>query len=317
MKTRDFRFAHVEQFLEFDFGTDDEVLQLSAGGFDFTLKQVELEGIQLLWGQIGAAFLSREIYRGSGFEFGFPFQSSCLMKSFGHEIDYGHAVVWQPDRELEYIAPTGTASLIISVDAALVDLLGWTLNDAVWQQIPKSCLRKLQRTCRLATRAAEKQASISLDTGVDVQSLQADIKWRDRILVDLEATLEPWLTALKPGGKITLPGTHYFRLFKDAELFFEQHDPDQSVSMSAVAEAIGVPRRTLFHAFRRWMGIGPHAYLQLIRLHKLRKGLIAATSTETTVTTLATDLGFNQLGRLSGIYREHFGEYPRDTLRRT
>ncbi len=118
-------------------------------------------------------------------------------------------------------------------------------------------------------------------------------------------------------GKTTLPDSRCFRIVKNAEHFFDQHGLDQAAAMNAVAEALGVPRRTLFHAFRKWIGLGSHAYLQLVRLHKLRERLLAATPEQTSVTALATNLGFNQLGRLSGIYREHFGEYPRDTLKRT
>ncbi len=74
--------------------------------------------------------------------------------------------------------------------------------------------------------------------------------------------------------------------------------------------------RTLFHTFRKCLGIGPHTYFQRVRLHELRDMLMTASPSETSVTFLATEAGFNHLGRLSIAYREFFGEYPSDTLRR-
>jgi AraC-like DNA-binding protein len=179
-----------------------------------------------------------------------------------------------------------------------------------------SHLQKLERTCRLATRAARKAYGIGIEASVDAQSLQDAARWRDKILADLEPALEPWLKPPIPQGKTTRTCKPFFRLVRHAERFFDQCDLGQSVTVGAVAEALGVSPRTLFHAFGEWVGMGPYAYFQLVRLHRLRERLLAGSSTDTSVTELASELGFCHLGRLSAAYHAHFGEYPSETLKR-
>lgn len=319
MRVQGIRFIAVEEFEQFFAGctgTDIDLLQLTPGLLNFTSTQVDLQGILLEWNRVGTRIRSREVYRGSGVLFSFLLQGSDRVKVCGNELDYGNVVLWHSGEELEYIAPTGVTSLTIHVDAALADLFGWTLNGGTYRLVPIPCLMRLEQTCRLATRAVQRQGSVGIDAGVDTQSLQDAARWRDRILVEVESVLASWLTSPTSANKTSLPGTHHFRLIKDAERFFEQYDLGQSKTVDAIAEGVGVPRRTLFHAFRTYMGIGPYAYLQLIRLHRLRDRLLAESPAETSVTKLASELGFDHMGRLSAAYRKHFGEYPRETLKR-
>ncbi|TMK47760.1 MAG: AraC family transcriptional regulator [Alphaproteobacteria bacterium] len=62
--------------------------------------------------------------------------------------------------------------------------------------------------------------------------------------------------------------------------------------------------------------MGPIRYLSLRRMHLVRRALLRADPSTTTVTRLATDQGFWELGRFSVAYRALFGESPSQTLRR-
>lgn len=92
--------------------------------------------------------------------------------------------------------------------------------------------------------------------------------------------------------------------------------PDQSVSLSDLARQIGVPERTLRTAFQRCYGLSPMEYLRIQRLHQARQILRESHPEQTTVTQVALDLGFWDLGRFAGAYRRLFGELPSKTLRR-
>jgi transcriptional regulator GlxA family with amidase domain len=76
-----------------------------------------------------------------------------------------------------------------------------------------------------------------------------------------------------------------------------------------------VTQRTLRKAFKAVCGATPYRYLRAQRLHAAREALLHATSAET-VTSIATDCGFWELGRFSIEYRAAFGERPSETLRR-
>ena len=92
--------------------------------------------------------------------------------------------------------------------------------------------------------------------------------------------------------------------------------PDEPLYLVEVCGALGVPERTLRLHCVQHLGMGPHRYLWLRRLHLARRALAKADASKTTVTTIANDYGFSELGRFSVTYREIFGESPSATLLR-
>ncbi len=86
-------------------------------------------------------------------------------------------------------------------------------------------------------------------------------------------------------------------------------------SVSALALTLGVPRRTLYRAFKEVTGMGIHRFLTTRRLNRVFRELTEAAPSETSVTTIAQQHGFTEMGRFAGLYRQLFGECPKDTLR--
>jgi AraC-like DNA-binding protein len=62
--------------------------------------------------------------------------------------------------------------------------------------------------------------------------------------------------------------------------------------------------------------MGPIRYLWLRRMHLTRRALLQASPATATVTAIATDHGFWELGRFASEYRALFGETPVASLRR-
>jgi AraC-like DNA-binding protein len=81
-----------------------------------------------------------------------------------------------------------------------------------------------------------------------------------------------------------------------------------------VCARLGVSRRSLHTACTEHLGLSPHRFLWLRRMQLARQALIAADSRLATVTGIATDLGFWELGRFSVHYKWLFGESPSATL---
>lgn len=86
-------------------------------------------------------------------------------------------------------------------------------------------------------------------------------------------------------------------------------------SPADLALAMGVSLRSLEMAFRTCMGIPPVRYLRRLRLNRAHDQLLRSDPGATSVTAVALDLGFTELGRFSGEYRRLFGELPSETLR--
>ena len=76
----------------------------------------------------------------------------------------------------------------------------------------------------------------------------------------------------------------------------------------------GVSERSLFSGFKKCLHITPMQFLQKTRLTNTRQQLtnpdINALSS---ITEIAINNGFNQLGRFSAIYRSVYGELPSQT----
>lgn len=82
-----------------------------------------------------------------------------------------------------------------------------------------------------------------------------------------------------------------------------------------VARRVGVSARTLSGGFMRFRGVSARDFLAARRLEGFR-GALEAAPPGATVTGIAADWGFVNLGALAGRYRDRFGEPPSHTLAR-
>jgi len=90
--------------------------------------------------------------------------------------------------------------------------------------------------------------------------------------------------------------------------------PESLLSLPEICAWLDVPQSTLNVACREFLGVSTMHYARLRRLdharHRLRLG-----GGHGNVTSVATGLGFWELGRFAVAYRARFGESPSETLR--
>jgi transcriptional regulator GlxA family with amidase domain len=97
---------------------------------------------------------------------------------------------------------------------------------------------------------------------------------------------------------------------------FMEANPNTPMYLTEVCTAVGVAERTLRTACEQHIGMGPIRYLTLRRMHLVHRTLLRTAPLSATVTQVATDHGFWELGRFAVAYRELFGEPPSATLQR-
>jgi AraC-like DNA-binding protein len=90
---------------------------------------------------------------------------------------------------------------------------------------------------------------------------------------------------------------------------------DRPLYLAEICATTGVSERTLRVCCHEHLGMGPVRYLWVRRMHLARAALIRADPASATVTSIATDHGFWELGRFSVEYRTLFGESPSVSLR--
>jgi len=91
---------------------------------------------------------------------------------------------------------------------------------------------------------------------------------------------------------------------------------DRPMYLADICTAVGASERTLRACCEERLGMGPIRYLWLRRMHLARRALLGADPVTATVTQIATDHGFWELGRFSVAYQVLFGESPSVSLRR-
>jgi transcriptional regulator GlxA family with amidase domain len=96
--------------------------------------------------------------------------------------------------------------------------------------------------------------------------------------------------------------------------FLRQH-VDEPIHMSQLCGITGVSERSLRNACHAVCGTSPKRYLTRRRMEAVRQALATARPGQDTVTRIATDYGFFELGRFAATYSSLFGERPSDTLR--
>jgi AraC-like DNA-binding protein/tetratricopeptide (TPR) repeat protein len=93
-------------------------------------------------------------------------------------------------------------------------------------------------------------------------------------------------------------------------------DPGGDFSLAQLAAIAGVTPRTLQRQFLSYLGKPPLAVLRDCRYEAARREFLRSSS-RATVTTIASHLGFNHLGRFARQYRIRYNESPSATLKKT
>ncbi len=85
------------------------------------------------------------------------------------------------------------------------------------------------------------------------------------------------------------------------------------ISIEDLVDVTGVSARNLFRSFVQARGYTPMSFARRVRL-KHAKELLSAGNPEASVTGIALQCGFGNLGHFANNYRKLFGELPSDTL---
>ena len=103
-------------------------------------------------------------------------------------------------------------------------------------------------------------------------------------------------------------------IVRKAEEYFRSHG-EFRLGIARLSRDLGRSERGLRHAFYRVYGVGPKRWMVAERLRAVRQALCTTSDSTATVTSIAANHGFSELGRFAKSYREQFGETPSETLR--
>ena len=132
-----------------------------------------------------------------------------------------------------------------------------------------------------------------------------------------QALLHAMIACVGGGDEVDVGGTfrHHAAIMRRLEEVLEAN-LDGPLYVAEICKAAQVSAKTLRLCCQEQLGMSPKRYLLLRRMHLARRALCIADPAATTVTQIATDYGFWELGRFSVAYHSLFGESPSASLRR-
>ncbi|MFD1561537.1 AraC family transcriptional regulator [Paraburkholderia silviterrae] len=135
------------------------------------------------------------------------------------------------------------------------------------------------------------------------------------LALDIERLLVTLLLCGHPHSSADRPSTAVLpRTLRRAEAYIAEH-ACEPLTLTDIADAAGIPVRTLLHGFKRLRNTSPMQLVRTARIERSREMLMKA-DVDARVGDIALACGFANLGRFASAYRETYGETPSETLRR-
>ena len=307
-------FSDPEEYREKFRSAEVNIVVTAAGRFQANLTRANLHHLEIQRGWISLPRIARSGHtkdrRSIGFLIGDRQSSSIVNRA---EAGPGRIAFYAPDTEIYQRTSTeccwGSLSLPANAfDAAARELVGHDLPTPVQMQLLRPPPHLMSRLLHLH------DAVLHLATTVP------DVLVHPEVAKALEQELvRSMLLCLTYEGVEARGGIAGFQQRVPIMQRFEQaisERPNEPLYVAEICAAIGVQERTLRNHCLYHLGMSPHRYLWLRRMNQAKRALTLADSATTTVTTIAYDHGFWELGRFSGAYRRLFHEPPLATLRR-
>jgi transcriptional regulator GlxA family with amidase domain len=100
-----------------------------------------------------------------------------------------------------------------------------------------------------------------------------------------------------------------------AEQYIETHW-NEPITIASLARATAASARSIFYHFKTSRGQSPMSFLKQVRLEHARN-MLEHSGVTRSVTQIAVECGFGNLGHFAGDYLKRFGERPSETLKRS
>jgi AraC-like DNA-binding protein len=96
---------------------------------------------------------------------------------------------------------------------------------------------------------------------------------------------------------------------------YVEQNCDQPLTIEALAMVANVSVRSLFYSFQKSLGTSPMTFVKQVRVRRAR-AMLTSPEPGASVSAVAFDCGFSNLGHFARYYRDAFGELPSETLAR-
>ncbi|MFB9265208.1 helix-turn-helix domain-containing protein [Bradyrhizobium erythrophlei] len=290
-------------------GSHVDVMQLERGKLRGTLSHVEIGDFSLSIGAFNVGVRTQRISTDDKLIIGMLLSAKDRVTHWAFDMQPADVLVVPPSIEHDGVFQSAASYAAIRFD--LMDLRAVfggeaRLSDAAtWRE--KNHYRADSTVGRFAAQKLP-QIVAHLAREPDALSDKTAEFWKRAIVDCVTATI---VTSLPPDDFGYLPSA--MKLVRNVEDYLEAAGT-RPVHVSEICSEFRLSRRSLHRAFHEVFGIGPVTFLRHKRLCAIHSILRESAPGQTTVSKVALQQGFIELGRFSQYYRAMFGEYPSQTL---
>jgi len=283
----------------------------------WVIKQVNVAGIDVQFGQVGSGNIIEGQSWPNGILLYLPLTDTCEYRANGNVIPRNAAALLEPG--CEFYISTGVAhdwcSIFIPTDMFTPG--GNLVNSSIALSVsekarcriscpsPQVASRFLSAVREITTAAA---SSLRFETSPAAESAAEEL-----MKVATSYATRGYLDFTSKEGR---PRISREEIIRSCQHLLEER-ADDTVRVGDMAAAAGVSDRMLRTAFYEYFGVGPLRYLELRQLNQVHRALQAANPAMVSVSDVLVDHGVWEFGRIASRYRHLFGELPSETLRKT
>jgi AraC family transcriptional regulator, ethanolamine operon transcriptional activator len=276
---------------------------------DWRLRIVDLDGIALMAGREGAG----TVYNGIGL----PGTFNLFVPLSAHEFTVVDGVRFDR-RKIGWMAPNvmfhidaGRPGSWLTVAMSCEIVLDWARTHADefdFSLLSRNLVRHASTGLLPLIRLAYRLFQIDAKSPEDIRTIAAQRVARAEVMETVFGVLWP----VGSGEPSQRRGLDRRRVLERA---LELLDSPQSmaVCIQDLSAAACASERTVRNVFNDYLGMSPHRYLMLRRLHTIRSALHRSGPGDS-VTNICAKFGVWDIGRFAKQYRERFGELPSESL---
>ena len=300
--------AEFDEFEEALYGVQGRYVLRSSQQRDWRLRIVDLNGVALMTGREGAG----TVYSGIGlpgyFNIFVPLSAHLSTVVDGQRFDRSKIGWMSPDVMFHIDASQPGSWLTVAMASELVLRRAESHADEfdysmLSRNLVSSARNGLAPLIWLARRLFQADARSPGQLHTPAAEWAARMELMDAVFRALP---------VRTGRESLSRGLDHKRVLRNALNLLESLD-SMTVFTEDLCTATRVSERTLRNVFNRYLGMSPHRYLMVHRLHAIRSAIRRAQPGET-LTTLCARFGVWDFGRFSRQYREHFGVLPSEAL---
>ena len=295
----DNHFKQLEHFLDEIRYWDLDYRQLSAGGFEGSLKQLLSQNVLLTYARYQGSLDHRGATPPGYRTFVIPLYTCRDFLWRGHQITQNDLLIFPNSNELHGSSNSNFEVFTISVHL-----------DYLEQLIDDLCLKKI----------SNKQEVVRMDVHVaqELQSLATTIirsSGGEAAQVLARKLAEKLVIAAAESSPKRIANLRRRDIAVDKVLEFVRGTPIPTSELAQLCRIANISVRTLEYAFKERYGIAPTTFVKRWNLNTVRRQLLAANPAETNLSAVCQRFGFLHQSQFAADYKKLFAELPSETLK--